>query len=255
MTNKEQIALSILEYWYAIEFLGQDSYEACTNAGTLTQELRQYKHSRQQKNTSRKQITVFTPLDGVQDIRSVIVHEASECGMHTWGNLTFYVGKVKRQTCIVHLAEQLGPSELQQAEDSTDDIPILSFQCDERGNYIPHSLSLSTIVWALSQVHSKKIAPISSLLSEHAYTSDLEDLEKELFGEEPHTEEASLHCPAPSVAEKIGPEWGEDSITMAVIAGIQEKLTNIYGTYFSSPTGTDMDLTAAMKVQLFADEA
>ena len=255
VTNKEQTALSILEYWHTIEFLGQDSYEACTNAGKLTQELLQYKKSRQQKNASRKQITVYTPLNGLHDIHSVIVKEAGECGMSTWGNLTFYVGKVKRQTCIVHLAEQLGALELQQAEESTDDIPVLSFQCDERGNYISHSLSLSTIVWALSQVYDKKDTPISSLLSEHAYTSDLKSLEKELFGEDHTSDEVPVLLSSCSTDETTDSEWNEDAVTMADITRIQEKLEKTYGTFFVCSAGTDMDLTASMKFQLFVDDA
>ena len=42
MENK-QIASQVLDYWFAIEFLGQDSYDACTEEAKLVRELKQFK--------------------------------------------------------------------------------------------------------------------------------------------------------------------------------------------------------------------
>ena len=57
MGNK-QIAKQILDYWFAIEFLGQDSYEACTEESKLIRELKQFKRSELSKKNARTQICI-----------------------------------------------------------------------------------------------------------------------------------------------------------------------------------------------------
>lgn len=42
MGNK-RIASQVLDYWFATEFLGQDSYDACTEESKLVRELKQFK--------------------------------------------------------------------------------------------------------------------------------------------------------------------------------------------------------------------
>lgn len=258
MTAKEQIALSVLEYWHAIEFLGQDSYETCTDAHKLTQELSRYKKSSEQEKASRKQIMVYTSLDEKSDIHSLIVNEASTCGMRVWGNLTFYIGRVKRQGCIRNLAERLGHLNLQQAEESTDDIAMLSFQCDQKGVYVRHSLSLSTIVWALSQVSGRVDAQISEILSESAYRSTIDSLEIELFGAERSADEIVNEIPTEFLTETLSdeesPVFSEDAVTGSDIVKVQAKLVKTYGKFLSSPSGTDIEPAAAMKFQLFRDQ-
>lgn len=61
------------------------------------------------------------------------------------GNLTFYVGRIRRQACIEKLAQKLG-AKLEQAEKNAEYIPILSFQCSMNGTYVAHTLSISTII-------------------------------------------------------------------------------------------------------------
>ena len=75
--------------------------------------------------------------------------------MTIWGNLTFYIGRVSRQACIEKLAQELG-AKLEQEERNSEYIPILSFQCTTNGAYVEHSLSLSTVIWAISQVEGKQ---------------------------------------------------------------------------------------------------
>lgn len=176
----KKVASQILDYWFAIEFLGQDSYDTCTEESKLTRELVKYKKLNTFDKNRRKQISIFERLDGNKDIYNVIADQAKTCSMSTWGNLTFFLGKIKRQTCIEKLANEFGVK-LEQSEKNTDYIPVLSFQCSNVGVYIKRSLSLSTIVWALSQVSGKKNAQISEILSEKAYSDTLEELEEKFF--------------------------------------------------------------------------
>lgn len=38
----EQMASQVLDYWFAIEFLGQASYDSCTEESKLTRELAKF---------------------------------------------------------------------------------------------------------------------------------------------------------------------------------------------------------------------
>lgn len=39
----EEIASQVLDYWFAIEFLGQDSYDVCTEESKLVRALKTFK--------------------------------------------------------------------------------------------------------------------------------------------------------------------------------------------------------------------
>ena len=171
MENKD-IASKVLDYWFAIEFLGQDSYDMCTDEKKLTRDMAKFKKSDPSEKQRRKQIFAFDKLKNDDDIYHVITSQARDCGMSTWGNLTFFIGRVRRQTCIEQLAKKLGV-ELEQAEKNTEYIPVLSFQCNNQGKFIDHSLSIYTIVWSLSHIYDKKIFQISKLLSEENYNETL----------------------------------------------------------------------------------
>ena len=67
MANK-QIASQVLDYWFAIEFLEQNSYDACTEESKLTRELKRFKNANQQKKNKRRQISVFELVDRDSDI-------------------------------------------------------------------------------------------------------------------------------------------------------------------------------------------
>lgn len=147
----EEIASQVLDYWFAIEFLGQDSYDVCTEESKLVRALKTFKKADQSTKNKRRQISVFELVNSESDIYSQIVNQAKECDMTIWGNLTFYIGRVSRQACIEKLAQELG-AKLEQEERNSEYIPILSFQCTTNGAYVEHSLSLSTVIWAISQV-------------------------------------------------------------------------------------------------------
>ena len=113
--------------------------------------------------------------------------------MTIWGNLTFYIGRVSRQACIEKLAQELG-AKLEQEERNSEYIPILSFQCTTNGAYVEHSLSLSTVIWAISQVEGKQNGKLSDLLSSRAYSDTIEQLEREFF-ESDNFNKSSYHIP------------------------------------------------------------
>ena len=247
MENKD-IASKVLDYWFAIEFLGQDSYDMCTDEKKLTRDMAKFKKSDPSEKQRRKQIFAFDKLKNDDDIYHVITSQARDCGMSTWGNLTFFIGRVRRQTCIEQLAKKLGV-ELEQAEKNTEYIPVLSFQCNNQGKFIDHSLSLSTIVWSLSQISDKTRVQISKLLSEEKYNETLEELEKRYF----NVGDADLSAASDEFQnqeiKKETPVFEIDAVTMSKINDIYNNICSLYAGFI----GKAIEENNTVKYQLFKD--
>ena len=260
------VASQVLDYWFAIEFLGQDSFDSITDRLKLERELKKFKKADAFEKNRRKQISVFDEINGEKDIYAIITDQAKACGMKTWGNLTFFIGIIKRQVCIEKLANELGV-DLKQAEINTEYIPVISFQCSNKGVYIQHSLSLSTIVWALSQVSGKGNTKISDILSEKAYLETIERFEKKFFdinfdsgtkdgssgiseNADPEDETLSdiVHSDQESKSET--PEFSEDAITIDSLKTIFNELNGEYGKYVGENSIIE---EKGVKYQLFKD--
>lgn len=246
MANK-QIASQVLDYWFAIEFLEQNSYDACTEESKLTRELKRFKNANQQKKNKRRQISVFELVDRESDIYSQIVNQAKECDMTIWGNLTFYVGRVRRQACIEKLVQELGVK-LEQAEKNTEYIPILSFQCTMNGNYIKHTLSLSTVIWAISQIEGKQNGKLSTLLSSKAYFDTIEKLENKFFELDDSSEQNAANEADIKLNSEGMPAFTDDSIVASKIMSIHSEIVKMYGQFFSDNVIEEKN---GLKYQLF----
>lgn len=248
MGNK-RIASQVLDYWFATEFLGQDSYDACTEESKLVRELKQFKKADQSIKNKRRQIYVFELVNGESDIYSQIVNQAKECGMTTWGNLTFYVGRIRRQACIEKLAQKLG-AKLEQAEKNAEYIPILSFQCSMNGTYVAHTLSISTIIWAISQVEEKHNGKLSDLLSSKAYSDTIEVLEKKFFGSDASREQNITEENYINLNSEEMPSFADDAITTLNVMSIYSEIVKMYGKFFHRDM---IDAKNGLKYQLFKD--
>lgn len=255
MTEKEKIAVKVLEYWRTIEFLGQDSYETCTDSKKLKSNLFEFKNSSPKDKKAKKQIMICKPLNQVKDIYQLILNEAQECDMKTWGNLTFYVGKVKRQACIRQLANELHIKNFEQAEKNTDDIAVLSFQCDQNGVYIQGSLSLSPIIWVLLKINSNPDKPLFELISIDAYRSTVDRLEKELFEEKNFLDEVSDTVSTAKSQTQSYPAFSAESVTLEEIIKIQNKVTELCNRAFIVSDIQDaINPLTLMKFQLFKNQ-
>lgn len=250
MNNKWDIACKILDYWSTMEFLGQDSYESCTEANELIREFKKYEKSSKQKKTARKQLSIFALLDGQTEPYLEIARYAEACKMNTWGNLTFYIGKVQRQICIESLAKLLGNTEFRQAEKNFDDIALFSFQCDQKGVYIEHSLSLSPLIWSLSRVKGAVKGHISEDLTENDYRVTTDELEQELFGA-PDSHPSISDNEAVEEQEAKYPRFDINAITIAQINIIQRRIIDTYRKFL--PEGA-MKPVVGMRFQLFRDD-
>lgn len=172
------LAEKVLDYWFTLEFLAQDKFP---DHPDLINKVRKWKRNPPKGREKSIPIEDFILLRGGgcrETLYEVIAEEARACGMKKWGNLTIYIGKVKREKCIDCIAEVLPFAEEDggRPEKSTDQIAWASLQLSPAGEYIKYSLSLSTIIWALNQVKSAK-GDLSASLDEALYAEAVEELE------------------------------------------------------------------------------
>jgi superfamily I DNA and/or RNA helicase len=165
----------ILEYWYIIEFLGQDKFP---NEREFHEKIQSYKKSLEDgKKTNIKQITAFSNLSSAKDVLDIIKKEAFECRMMLWGNITIYVGKVRRESCIRGIIKELNISKDDRPETSEEKIAMASLQLTPNGEYVENSLSLSPVLWALQQL-GNTTESLSDRLRQEKYDQTIIELEK-----------------------------------------------------------------------------
>lgn len=183
MSDKNHLEEKVLEYWFALEFLGQDKYphKELVDAFNGVKDLKA-KLSKGQKGY--KSTFDFFEIDPQNNLFQMIQQEAEQCHMNKWGNITVYIGKVKREACIECIAQQLSfeNGNNERPEKSFDDIACVSLQLSPDGKYIEHSLSLSTIIWAMKQVKNCN-GKMVDCLEENEYKAALEEMEKAFFSD------------------------------------------------------------------------
>lgn len=172
-------AEKILDYWFAMEFLSQDKYPESRD---IKNKIKKHKEDVAKNRTKYKTVEDFILLSGTDvdsDLYELIRKEACSCDMKKWGNLTFYIGKVKREHCIECISKVLpfDPEDCNRPEKSSDQIAWVSLQLSPEGNFVEKSLSLSTILWALSRIKNAK-CNLSGALDEAVYANTVEQLEK-----------------------------------------------------------------------------
>ncbi len=108
---KEQdraLAEKVLDYWFTMEFLAQDPFPDHPELINRVKKRKQNPPGGREKSTPI--IEDFLLLRGSscrETLYEVIAKEARACGMKKWGNLTIYIGKVRREKCIDRIAEVL----------------------------------------------------------------------------------------------------------------------------------------------------
>lgn len=170
----------ILEYWYMIEFLGQDNFPA---RHKYIEKVKKHKRNlKEGKPSETKQLVTYADVTNTEIVETVR-DEVKECNMNCWGNITVYIGKIKREDCIKNLISSLGLQSDKRPEISADCIALASFQVTPNGDYIDDSLSLSPVLWAVKQFQDTN-NNISAKLNHSLYYQEILDLEKILVPKE-----------------------------------------------------------------------
>ena len=127
---------------------------------------------------------------------------------------------------------------------------ILSFQCTMNGTYIEHTLSLSTVIWAISQVEGKTIEKLSALLSSKAYSDTIEMLEKKFFGSDNSNEQNTTEEVSVKLSSEGMPVFADDGIVASKVTRIYSEIVKTYGKFLPNNTIEEKN---GLKYQLFKD--
>lgn len=106
MKSNASLEEKVLEYWFTLEFLGQDKYpqkelmDALNGAKNLKSKI-----SKGQKGY--KSAFDFFELRPQSNLYESIRQEAEQCHMKKWGNITVYIGSVRRESCIKCIAKKI----------------------------------------------------------------------------------------------------------------------------------------------------
>lgn len=183
MDGEISLEEKVLEYWFTLEFLGQDKYphQELIDASNGVKKL---KTKLLKKERGYKSTYDFFELSTQDKLYEIVRQEAQQCGMKKWGNITVYIGKLKRESCIKCIASELPfmNEKNERPEKSFDDIACVSLQLTPEGKYIEHSLSLSTIVWAMKRIKNFN-GKIADCLEESKYKSAINEMENKFFTE------------------------------------------------------------------------
>lgn len=180
--SRTQSAEKILEYWFALEFLSQDKYPDYRNTKNKIDKHKKKVINKTAKNKSIGDFILLTNKDIKKNLYEIVANEAFDCDMKKWGNITIYIGKVKREKCIECISKILpfDQKDEKRPEKNNDTIAWMSLQLSPEGNYVRGSLSLSTIIWALNQIKSGK-KEFSSSLDGKLYDNAVQEIEKKFF--------------------------------------------------------------------------
>lgn len=255
-------AEKVLDYWYAIEFLAQDKYDDMWET--------RIKMQKAQKDFLKgrlraKSIWSYRELSDTHTIYDILAEDARSCGMTRWGNITVYIGKIKREVCIECIAKLLPKEEVEERpEKSYDNIAWASLQLAPDGTYVDRSLSLSTIIWSMDQMKNNQ-ARLAESLDEKQYHRTVAEIEKLFFKKE----QKASQIPENKGLQSDEDDDGAEQIQEFAVDAVKEKdlkaLFNYIEKYFikgnieSTIEGTEAEQEYqeiyGLQFQLFKDAA
>ena len=254
MNISTKMTEAILDYWFAIEFLSQDKYP---NFYEIQNIVKKHKRELKEGKASRKSIETFIQLneeDFDKSIYQIIKQETEACGMNLWGNITFYVGKIKREKCIESIAKVItNPGDDVSPEKSSDSIAVLSLQLNPEGKYIEDSLSLSTVIWALNALKNEK-ANFSEVISSKKYQIDVKDLSDTYFDEDKTQKKIEEDEDIQNKKDEL-PRFVTEAVTWSDLKSLYEDVCNTYiKNNIDIQNGEDLQDVYGISFQMFVDQ-
>lgn len=264
MSANKSLAEKVLDYWFSIEFLSQDKYP---NSFEVQNRVKKIKNDYARGELKYKSIETFIPLTPQYiktGIYQIVKNEAIACEMKRWGNITFYIGKVKREKCIESISRVLPFEAVEEGrpEKNPDRIAIVSLQLSPEGKYIEKSLSLSTVIWALDTIKNEK-GNLSEVISSSRYHMAIKELEEKHFDENKIQKLTEEDDNQESERETSGSNGEEQLQRFAVESITWNEIKSLYDDVFSNYIKDNIELTEGeddvqeiygLSFQMFADE-
>ena len=170
-------AIRILDYWFLMEFLNQQSIKSFIEIGKKAKTYKSDLSSGRIK-WPKKVVEDFIPFRNGDNLHTITKAAAEKLQLPIWSDFTVFVGRIKKEVCIQKIAQNVewngqGPDE------NYDEIALASLKISNDGCYIANSLSISPLVWAMKKL-SGETSNASQKLSIDEYNSDTRAIEKRI---------------------------------------------------------------------------
>lgn len=173
----EENAVRILDYWFVMEFLNQQSLRDFKDKGnkafTYKRELKagRIKHPKK----VMENFVLFEPGDNLQTVTKA---DSEAMNLPVWSDFTVFAGCMKKEVCIRNIARKVEWSG-QGPDENFDEIALAALKFSKDGSYIPNSLSISPLAWAMKNL-SGGTADASQKLSISEYNSETREIEEKI---------------------------------------------------------------------------
>lgn len=177
----KQLLYKILDYWYMMDVLNQNEhpYEDVKNYTRMKQKAERRFNPAPPQNfvdisfsVTAEQLRGDVILKLVNDeLRRLDrlrgIEEGDNRSYSLYGSVTLYLGEVGRENCLIQLAELLNSgTDLEARPEKMDSrLSLALMQIDENGNYVERSLSVSPVVWAISELKRAAVKRATCLTS------------------------------------------------------------------------------------------
>lgn len=174
----EERALKILDYWFTMEFLNQQSLKAQMDTGKQAYRYKNAYKSRRAKK--RKTLSDFIEIRPGDTLNGIVKQNIQDTGMPVWSEFTIFIGKMKKEACIQEIAKNVDWED-RRPENNYDEIALAALRFGKTGRYLAGSLSVSPLAWAVKRL-SGGTENASEKLSTEEYFSDTRALEEKIRG-------------------------------------------------------------------------
>ena len=238
----------ILDYWNIVEMLTQDDVTA--DLADIKDGIKNQKDALKNGGKYAKRNLTGFFYHNDKPIYDSVKGLAKECGMTMWGNITVYVGKVRREQLIQSLLDRISPNEKGKLpEKDTDYLACASLQITANGKYIQDTFSLSPVIWADSVVRKTNTID-AGILSVLEYEKKVKEIEEVLLEKDILIKDESENGEQDSQGKGFLPFSG-NALTAKRIREIYKYIHSEYLKYYPKEDIKDDFL---FKFRMYADE-
>lgn len=168
-------AIEILDYWFLVEFLNQQSLKSFEEKRKKTNTYKGNSNSGKVKSL-KKVVENFVQFEAEDSLQTIAQTASEEMQLPLWSDFTVFVGCIKKEFCIKKIAQKV-EWDGQSPDKNYDEIALASLKFSNDGAYVTNSLSISPLVWAMKKL-SGGTSNASQKLSIEEYNSDIKAIEK-----------------------------------------------------------------------------
>lgn len=180
LNSDKENALRILEYWFLTELLNQESLDTFKEKGKKALEYKREltTGSRKKPNKVVEDFVQFAVGDNLHTVLDSLPKQLKD---FRGSDFTVFVGCMQKENCIRNIAQnvQWSSEDPDAKKTNNEEIALAIFKFSKDGRYIPNSLSISPLAWAMMKL-SGETENSSQKLSLNNYNSDTRSIDTQI---------------------------------------------------------------------------